>query len=261
MPAHTRKLGIGDPAMRVKTAFVLAAGSACLLALSVTDFLYPPPRNHDRAMDADHGIPAEPVMPRHVVLPQQVRLPPPRPSRLAISQPVAGGLELIAEARKYLGTNPTHRRQLWCAAFMNFILAKLGYPGTHSDAARSFIHYGRRIRGPRIGAIAVLSRGKDGGHVGVVTGFDKHHNPILISGNFNRSVGIGVHARSRVIAYVEPIAHSSTAHSAQGSVSHSAKGRRRLMRRLATHHHRAHRVAGIKLDAAASQARAEVQGY
>jgi hypothetical protein len=45
---------------------------------------------------------------------------------------------LVAEARKYMGTNPTDRKRLWCATFMNFILAKLGYAGTNSDAARSF---------------------------------------------------------------------------------------------------------------------------
>jgi uncharacterized protein (TIGR02594 family) len=259
MPARERKQGSGAPGMRFNTAIVFAAGSSCLLALSIVDFRHSPPRDREPAQRPHLDAGTEPGAPPNIVLPQEVRLPPPRPSGFAISQPVPGGLELIAEARKYLGTNPTHRKRLWCATFMNFILAKLGYPGTHSDAARSFIHYGRRIPGPRIGAIAVLSRGKGGGHVGVVTGVDTHHNPILISGNFNRRVGIGVHSRSRVIAYVEPMASSGTAHPAEASVSHSAKGRRRLTRKLATHHHRTHRVASIKLDAAAAQARAEVQ--
>ena len=111
---------------------------------------------------------------------------------------------LVAEARKYMGTNPTDRSRLWCATFMNFVLARLGYAGTNSDAARSFAYYGRRISEPEIGAIAVLTRGKNGGHVGVVSGIDPHGNPIVISGNHNKRVGEAVYARSRVIAYVMP---------------------------------------------------------
>ncbi len=112
--------------------------------------------------------------------------------------------DLIAEARKYLGTNPTDSSKLWCARFMNFVLAKTGYAGTNSDAAKSFAYYGRRVSEPRIGAIAVLTRGKNGGHVGIVTGIDKGGNPIILSGNHNKRVGEGVYNRARVIAYVMP---------------------------------------------------------
>ncbi len=76
-----------------------------------------------------------------------------------------------------MGTNPTARKRLWCATFMNMVLAKAGYAGTNSDAAKSFAYYGRRISEPRVGAIAVLSRGRRGGHVGVVSGVDSHGNP------------------------------------------------------------------------------------
>ena len=117
---------------------------------------------------------------------------------------MTGWPALVAEARKYMGTNPTDRKRLWCATFMNFVLAKLGYAGTNSDAAKSFAYYGQRISAPRIGAIAVLTRGKRGGHVGVVSGVDPHGNPIIISGNHNDRVGEGVYPRSRVIAYVMP---------------------------------------------------------
>jgi uncharacterized protein (TIGR02594 family) len=127
---------------------------------------------------------------------------------------------LVAEARKYMGTNPTDRRRLWCATFMNFVLAKLGYAGTNSDAARSFAYYGRRIAEPRVGAIAVLTRGRHGGHVGVVSGIDKNGDPIIISGNHNRLVGEGVYPRARVIAYVMPTErHGGTRIAAAGPVS------------------------------------------
>jgi uncharacterized protein (TIGR02594 family) len=121
-----------------------------------------------------------------------------------LQQPRSGWPALVREARKYMGTNPTARKKLWCATFMNFVLAKAGYAGTNSDAAKSFAYYGHRITSPQVGAIAVLSRGKTGGHVGVVTGIDANGNPIIISGNHGHRVGEGTYPRSRVIAYVMP---------------------------------------------------------
>jgi uncharacterized protein (TIGR02594 family) len=135
---------------------------------------------------------------------QESAAPVERVSIIARMKPVFGWPALVAEARKYMGTNPTDRQRLWCATFMNFVLAKLGYAGTNSDAAKSFAYYGRRVSEPEIGAIAVLSRGKKGGHVGVVSGIDKSGNPIIISGNHNKRVGEAIYPRSRVIAYVMP---------------------------------------------------------
>lgn len=110
---------------------------------------------------------------------------------------------LVAMARRYIGTNPTGRARLWCARFLNFVLKRAGYEGTGSDAARSFADYGHRISKPRYGAIAVLRR-KGGGHVGIITGIDRHGDLILLSGNHGKSVGVGVYPRRRVIAYVMP---------------------------------------------------------
>lgn len=87
---------------------------------------------------------------------------------------------------------------------MNFVLRHTGHQGTGSDMARSFAHYGRRISGPRIGAIAVMGRGRRGGHVGVVSGFDWRGNPILISGNHDHRVAESVYPRGRIYAYVMP---------------------------------------------------------
>ena len=128
----------------------------------------------------------------------------------AVTEPLFSTPSLVNEARKYMGTNPTARRKLWCATFMNMVLAKVGYAGTNSDAAKSFAYYGRRINEPRVGAIAVLTRGKRGGHVGVVSGVDKNGNPIIISGNHNKRVGEAVYPRTRVIAYVMPTERRST---------------------------------------------------
>jgi uncharacterized protein (TIGR02594 family) len=127
----------------------------------------------------------------------------------------------VTEARKYLGTNPTALNSRWCARFMNMVLSKAGYSGTNSDAARSFVGYGRRVSEPRVGAIAVLSRGKNRnlGHVGVVTGIDPRGNPIIISGNHGRRVGEGVYNRNRVIAYVVPAEQPQIARSTSGAMS------------------------------------------
>jgi uncharacterized protein (TIGR02594 family) len=115
----------------------------------------------------------------------------------------AGSPALVAEARRWIGTNPTGMARLWCARFMNFVLARVGYRGTGSDLAMSFRNYGHRITRPQVGAIAVLSR-RGGGHVGVVSGFDARGNPIIISGNHGRRVGEGRYQRTRIVAYVMP---------------------------------------------------------
>jgi uncharacterized protein (TIGR02594 family) len=125
-------------------------------------------------------------------------------------RPLFGWPALVTEARKYIGTNPTARKKLWCATFMNFVLARTGYVGTGSDAAKSFASYGRRISEPKIGAIAVLTRGKRGGHVGIVTGLDANGNPIIISGNHGHRVGEATYPRARVIAYVMPTERAPT---------------------------------------------------
>ena len=129
-----------------------------------------------------------------------------RSRRAAAKQVTAGSGEsgLVTEARRWLGTNPTKRTTLWCAAFMNFVLECSGKSGTGSDMAKSFASYGHRVSGPQVGAIAVMTRGRNGGHVGVVSGVDADGNPIVISGNHNRTVAEAVYPRGRVYAYVMP---------------------------------------------------------
>ena len=111
---------------------------------------------------------------------------------------------VVAEARRYLGGNPTGRGSLWCARFMNLVLQHSGYKGTGSDMARSFANYGQRVSGPQVGAIAVMSRGRGGGHVGIITGIDAKGNPIMISGNNGNRVREAPISRGRIYAYVMP---------------------------------------------------------
>jgi len=115
-----------------------------------------------------------------------------------------GGSGLVSEARRYIGGNPTGRGSLWCARFMNMVLEKTGHHGTGSDMANSFAHYGTRVSGPQVGAIAVMSRGGRGGHVGIITGVDAQGNPIMISGNNGNRVREAPISRGRIYAYVMP---------------------------------------------------------
>ncbi|WP_061024574.1 TIGR02594 family protein [Bradyrhizobium sp. CCH5-F6] len=115
-----------------------------------------------------------------------------------------GGSGLVSEARRYLGGNPTGRGRLWCARFMNMVLQHTGHQGTGSDMASSFARYGTRISGPQVGAIAVMSRGRRGGHVGIITGIDAQGNPIMISGNSGNRVREAPVSRGRIYAYVMP---------------------------------------------------------
>jgi uncharacterized protein (TIGR02594 family) len=111
---------------------------------------------------------------------------------------------VIAEARRHLGGNPTGRGSLWCARFANMVLQHSGYRGTGSDMASSFANYGQRIAGPQVGAIAVMTRGRRGGHVGIITGIDAKGNPIMISGNNGNRVREAPVSRGRIYAYVMP---------------------------------------------------------
>ena len=114
-----------------------------------------------------------------------------------------GSSNVVAEARRYIGGNPTGRGSLWCARFMNLVLQRSGYRGTGSDMARSFANYGQRVSGPQVGAIAVMGR-RGGGHVGVVTGIDASGNPIVVSGNNGNRVREAPISRGRIYAYVMP---------------------------------------------------------
>src|SRR6266403_1868685 len=115
-----------------------------------------------------------------------------------------GSSNVVAEARRYIGGNPTGRGSLWCARFMNMVLQHSGYRGTGSDLARSFASYGQRVSGPQIGAIAVMGRRGGGGHVGVVSGIDAGGNPIVVSGNNGNRVREAPISRGRIYAYVMP---------------------------------------------------------
>lgn len=118
-----------------------------------------------------------------------------------------GVSSIVDEARRFVGNTARQLglpSRLWCADFMNYTLKRAGKSGTGSRMASSFAAYGKRVSGPQVGAIAIMSRGRRGGHVGVVSGIDAHGNPIVISGNHGRKVAESTYSRRRIYAYRMP---------------------------------------------------------
>lgn len=131
-----------------------------------------------------------------------------RSDAAAIASSVPGAASILLEALRHRGNNakqlglPT---QLWCADFMNLVLRKAGAKGTNSRAARSFLNFGTKIDGPRVGAIVIFRRGGPlNGHVGIVRGTDGKGNPIVISGNSGRIVRESMYPKERVLGYMMP---------------------------------------------------------
>ncbi|MGI8527306.1 MAG: TIGR02594 family protein [Pseudolabrys sp.] len=124
---------------------------------------------------------------------------------------VPGAAAVLLEALRWRGRSAQQiglPAKLWCADFMNFVLRRTGGRGTQSRAARSFLEYGKRLDGPRVGAIAIMFRkGLNNGHVGVVRGTDGLGNPIIVSGNHGHTVMESTYPRARVMAYVMPPAY------------------------------------------------------
>lgn len=111
---------------------------------------------------------------------------------------------LVNEARKYIGSGPVFgRTTLWCGRFTDYVLRKSGYRGG-GDLASAYAKYGKRVSGPSVGAIAVMHRGRRGGHVGIVTAVLPNGSIRVISGNHNNRVAESVYPKGRAYAYVVP---------------------------------------------------------
>ena len=121
---------------------------------------------------------------------------------------VPGAAGVLLEALRWRGRTakqlglPT---TLWCADFMNYVFRQAGGKGTQSRSSRSYLQFGKKLDGPRVGAIAIFTRGgPTTGHVGIVRGTDGDGNPIVVSGNHGPTVREAVYPKAKVIAYVMP---------------------------------------------------------
>jgi len=107
---------------------------------------------------------------------------------------------VVPLAERYRGTNPTGHTRPWCADFANMILARTGYRGTGSAAARSFAQYGRPASGPAPGVIAVWPH-----HVGFVVGPAGPGRIRVVSGNHNHKVDESTYTTRGVMAFRYPV--------------------------------------------------------
>jgi uncharacterized protein (TIGR02594 family) len=116
--------------------------------------------------------------------------------------PITGPVEktvgdLANKATHYMGATASQLglpRRLWCADFMNMLV------GGTDRRAISYANRGTKAQHGCVNCIAVTTR-SGGAHVGVVSGYDEKGNPIIVSGNHNRRVGVATYDKRRVIAY------------------------------------------------------------
>jgi uncharacterized protein (TIGR02594 family) len=108
------------------------------------------------------------------------------------------GSDVVNRARSYIGATAHEvgvRSTLWCSAFLRKVTGASGV----DERALSWESH-QHIT-PQVGAIVTMGR-RGGGHVGVVSGFTKSGDPIVISGNSGNRVRESVIPRGRIRAWV-----------------------------------------------------------
>lgn len=105
-----------------------------------------------------------------------------------------------------------HDETSWCSCFVNWCLGQVGIAGTKHPRARSWLRWGlgRRIPGPRFGAIAVLTRSSDHslaetgkGHVAFLWQ-EIGESLYLLGGNQSDAVKIQPYKKSNLLMYLWP---------------------------------------------------------
>jgi uncharacterized protein (TIGR02594 family) len=94
----------------------------------------------------------------------------------------------------------------WCAAFVGWALEQAGEKSTKSAAARSYLHWGREVSTPLLGAVAVLVRGENPrqGHVGFVVGVEPNGDLQILGGNQSDSVCVKRYTAHRLLSLRMP---------------------------------------------------------
>lgn len=126
---------------------------------------------------------------------------------------VAEARDIISIVRAYVGQNPTGLARDWCADFVNFGLEKAGYKRYNSRRSLDFLKYGRRLKGPKVGALAIQYRYEGGrrvgGHIGVVSELLPRNRMKVVAGNTSgpqgrRVVSEDEYPRAAFFAFVMP---------------------------------------------------------
>ena len=107
----------------------------------------------------------------------------------------------------------------WCAAFLGACLERAGFASTRSLLARSYLDWGTPLREPKLGAVAVHSRGSDPGqgHVGFFVGATVDHI-YLLGGNQSDAVNVQPFEMSRLLGLRWPVEKSVSVNTASGEL-------------------------------------------
>jgi uncharacterized protein (TIGR02594 family) len=113
---------------------------------------------------------------------------------------------IIALFRDAGHASVTRDEVAWCAAFCGACLERAGIKSTRSLLARSYLAWGSPLAEPRIGAIAVFSRGANPseGHVGFWLGEADDH-VVLLGGNQGNAVSVVRYPKTRLLAVRWPL--------------------------------------------------------
>jgi len=94
----------------------------------------------------------------------------------------------------------------WCAGFVGAQLERSGVASAKSLAARSYMQWGKPVKKPYPGCIAVFSRGNPSGWQGHVAFFleETDGKVKVLGGNQRNKVGINSYSKARLLGYREP---------------------------------------------------------
>jgi uncharacterized protein (TIGR02594 family) len=108
--------------------------------------------------------------------------------------------EILRYFREAGDTNAETEATPWCAAFLGSMLKRGGQAGTGSLLARSYLAWGDALDTPRLGAVAVLSRGDDpnAGHVGFLLS-EAADKLYLLGGNQGDAVTVASFDKARLL--------------------------------------------------------------
>jgi uncharacterized protein (TIGR02594 family) len=110
----------------------------------------------------------------------------------------------------YPDPNPDDSEVPWCSCFVNWCMEQAGIKGTDSAWARSWLNWGREPTdddGVGKGAVVVLERGANSGHVGFLDDWDYvngNGRVRLLGGNQGNKVGYAWFPMERVLGYRIP---------------------------------------------------------
>lgn len=94
----------------------------------------------------------------------------------------------------------------WCSAYACFVMTEAGLASTGSAAARSWLAWGRPLKQPVAGCIAVFSRPPDpaSGHVGFYLETAGDGRLMILGGNQGDAVSIRPYPRARLLGFRWP---------------------------------------------------------